>query len=44
MGSEWLDIVEGLAPSKMKEEMSKVQTSKKKDDGGAPGLPGTLSG
>jgi hypothetical protein len=42
-GSEWLDIVEGLAPSKMAEEVSKAQPSEKnKDDDGAPGLTHTL--
>jgi hypothetical protein len=28
----------------MKEETSKAKPSEKKDDGGTPGLPGTLSG
>jgi hypothetical protein len=44
MGSEWPGIVEGLAPSEMKEETSKAQPSEKKDDDGKPGPPGTLSG
>jgi hypothetical protein len=37
------DIVEGSVPPKRK-ETSKVQPSEKKDDGGTPGLVGTLSG
>jgi hypothetical protein len=41
---ECLDIVEGSACSETKGEMSKAQPSEKKDDGGTPGLPGTLSG
>jgi hypothetical protein len=45
MGSEWLDIVEGLAPSEMKEEMSKAQPlEKNKDGGGTPRLACTSSG
>jgi hypothetical protein len=42
--TEWLDTVEGSTSSETKEEMSKAQTSEKKDDGGTPGPTGNISG
>jgi hypothetical protein len=36
--------VESSAPFETKKEISKAKPSEKKDDGGTPGLPGTLSG